>query len=479
MTFRDAPHTTAGHGRPLGEDDVPHVVVVGAGFAGLRAVRALRKAAVRVTLIDRHNYQTFQPLLYQVATAGLNVADVAFPIRGAIRHYRNCSFRRAVVTSVDHDRRIVRLDDGDSLAYDFLIIGGGARAAYFDVPGAEEHAFALYSLADATRLRNHILRCVEVADAHPDRIDRGLLTFVIVGGGPTGVEMAGGLFEVCIGVLRKDFPALRDHTVRVILVERLGSVLSAFGPKSQHYALQALGKRGVHVRFGETVAAVEQHALVLASGERIATSTVIWAAGVQTGTLAGVLGVERSRGGRVVVTPNLSVAGHPDVFVTGDMANASAPDGRPHPQVAQVAIQSGQHAACEVMRRVNRQPPQPFVYKDKGAMATIGRRAAVTELPSGFAITGTLGWLTWLFLHLLYLVGFRNRLSVLLNWAWSYATHERGPRLIFDPEPTGPVGPTSLHVASDGQGLEPTLDVAASASRSAARDVMPSLGKIR
>jgi NADH dehydrogenase len=411
--------------------DVPHVVVIGAGFAGLRAVRALHKAPVRVTLIDRHNIQTFQPLLYQVATAGLNVADVAFPIRGVTRRFANCTFRRGVVDSVDHDSRVVTLADGDAITYDYLIVGAGARAAYFGVPGAETHAFALYSLADATRLRNHILRCFELADAHPELVERGLLTFVVVGAGPTGVEMAGALFEVCEGILRKDFPHLRDHTASVIIVEMLDVVLSAFHAKSQRYALKALRRRGVDVRFGEQVAAVEKHALVLVDGSRIATSTVIWAAGVQTEALAGVLGAERTRGGRVVVGPNLSVAGHPDVFVVGDMANALAPDGRSHPQVAQVAIQSGQHAAHEVVRRINRQPTKPFVYKNKGNMATIGRRSAVAELPHGIRIRGSLGWLSWLFLHLLYLVGFRNRLSVLLNWAWSYVTHERGPRLIF------------------------------------------------
>jgi NADH:ubiquinone reductase (H+-translocating) len=243
--------------------------------------------------------------------------------------------------------------------------------------------------------------------------------------------MAGGLFEVCIGVLRKDYPALHDHTVRVILVERLDVVLSAFRPKSQNYALEALRTRGVDVRFGETVAAVEPDALLLVGGGRIATSTVIWAAGVQTAALAGTVEAEQARGGRVVVTPNLSVEGHPDVFVVGDMANPMGPDGRVYPQVAQVAIQTGQHAAGEVVRGIAGQPAEPFAYTNKGIMATIGRRSAVAELPSGLTITGTFGWLAWLFLHLLYLVGFRNRLSVLLNWAWSYATRERGPRLIF------------------------------------------------
>ena len=354
-----------------------------------------------------------------------------------------------------------------------MIVSGGARAAYFGVPGAEEHAFALYSLADATRLRNHILRCVELADAHPELIERGLLTFVIVGGGPTGVEMAGGLYEVCVGVLRKDFPALRDHTVKVILIEMLDVVLPPFGPRSQKYALETLSNRGVNIRFGEKVAAVQNDALMLASGERIETSTVIWAAGVQAELLATALEAERSSGGRVLVEPNLGVAGHPGVFVAGDMAHAVGPDGNSYPQVAQVAIQSGQHAASEVMRHINGQASQPFVYKNKGIMATIGRRSAVTELPSGIAITGTPGWLSWLLLHLLYLVGFRNRTSVLLNWAWSYVTHERGPRLIFDAD--DPDGTGHLPPALDDQRVGSALN----ASRRAARDVMPSLGKIR
>lgn len=415
----------------MATSDVPHVVVIGAGFAGLRAVRGLHRAPVRVTLIDRHNFQTFQPLLYQVATAGLNVADVAFPIRGVVRRYDNCTFRRGVVASVDHDRQVVQLVDGDVIAYDYLIVGAGARAAYFGVPGAEEHAFALYSLADATRLRNHILRCFELADAHPELIDGGLLTFVVVGAGPTGVEMAGALFEVCEGILRKDFPRLRHHAASVVVVEMLDVVLSAFHPNLQKYALKALRRRGVAVRFGEKVAQVDHDALVLVDGERIATSTVIWAAGVQTETLAAGLGAQQARGGRVMVESNLSVSGHPNVFVVGDMANSLAPDGRSHPQVAQVAIQSGQHAAREVVRHLEGRSSTPFAYKNKGNMATIGRRSAVADLPHGIRIKGSLGWLAWLFLHLLYLVGFRNRLSVLLNWAWSYVTHERGPRLIF------------------------------------------------
>jgi NADH:quinone reductase (non-electrogenic) len=372
-----------------------------------------------------------------VATAGLNAADVAFPIRGATRRYENCSFHHGEVTTIDHDTRVVRLADGDTIAYDYLIVGAAARAAYFDVPGAETHAFALYSLTDATRLRNRILRCIEAADAHPDLIEGGVLTFVVVGGGPTDVEMAGALFEVCQGILRKDFPQLHRHTAHVVLVEMLDTVLPALHATSQQYALKALRRRGVDVRSNEKVAGVEPDGLVLVDGERIPSSTVIWAAGVQTATLADGLGAERCRGGRVSVMGDLALSGHPEVFVIGDMANALAPDGRSLPQIAQVAIQSGEHAARQVVRRLNGEPTEPFTYTDRGTMATIGRRSAVTELPNGIRIRGTLGWLSWLFLHLLYLAGFRNRMSVLLNWAWSYVTHERGPRLIFGPDEPG------------------------------------------
>ena len=319
---------------------MPHVVVIGAGFAGLRAVRALRRAPVTVTLIDRHNFQTFQPLLYQVATAGLNVADVAFPIRGVTRRYENCSFRRGDVASIDHDRRVVRLPDGDTVAYDYLIVGAGARAAYFGVPGAEEHSFALYSLADATRLRNHILRCIELADSHPDLIERGLLTFVVVGAGPTGVEMAGGALRGVPGHRPEGLPeAARPH--RTGDPRRDARRRAAGVPREvTRYALNALrtaawtsdsarGRGGGAGRNG------------VRDGERIATSTVIWAAGVQTETLADVLEAERSRGGRVIVMPDLGVSGRPDVFVAGDMADALATDGRSLPQVVQVAVQSG------------------------------------------------------------------------------------------------------------------------------------------
>lgn len=405
---------------------MPRVVIVGAGFAGSRAARTLHGAPLDVTLVDRNNYQTFQPLLYQVATAALNEADVAFPVRGMLRRLPNCHFRCAEVVGIEE--REVRLSDGETLPYDYLIACPGSRAGYFGVPGAAEHAFALYSLVDATRLRDHILRCFESADAGDDGV---ALTFVVVGGGPTGVEMAGALVEMIDGILRKDFPRLDLRDAHVILVEMLDAVLATFKQRSQRHALKALRSRGVDVRFGEKVAEVTERSISLSSGDRIDARTVIWAAGVQSASLAEALDAETARGGRIVVRPDLSLPGRDNVFVAGDVAHAKDLDGSAYPQVAQVAIQSGEHAARQVLRRIAGEATQPFVYKDKGIMATIGRRSAVAELPSRIRLSGTIGWLAWLFLHLLYLVGFRNRLSVLLNWAWSYVARERGPRLIL------------------------------------------------
>ncbi len=419
----------------------PRVVIIGAGFAGLRAARTLRKASVDVTIVDRHNFQTFQPLLYQVATASLNPSDIAFPVRGVLRRYRNAAFRLATVTGIEDGA--VRLDDGGRLAYDHLIVTAGARAAFFGVPGADEHAFPLYALADATRLRNHVLRCFEAADAHPELVDRGALMFVVVGGGPTGVEIAGALAELFEGVLRKDFPRIDRSQARVVLVEMQDTVLPQFTQASQRHALRALHARGVDVRFGAKVDSVGRDAIDLVGGERIASHTVVWAAGVRSAPIADWLGAEQTRGGRIVVNQDLGIPGRDNVYAAGDVAAAAAPDGTLYPQLGAVAIQTGEHAAKQVLRRIRGKPAEPFVYKDKGMMATIGRRSAVAELsfrpggdprtPRGVRLSGTIGWLAWLFLHLLLLVGFRNRLSVLLNWAWSYVVRERGPRIVFEP----------------------------------------------
>jgi NADH dehydrogenase len=412
------------------------IAIIGAGFGGLNAARELKGAGVEVTLIDRNNYHTFQPLLYQGATSGLNAADVAHPVRGVFWGQRNVTFRNASVTGVDWDDQVLQLDDGDPVPFDGLIIAAGAGTNYFGVPGAAEHTFPLYSLADALTLRNHLLERVEWAAAHPHEADAAL-TRVIVGGGPTGVEVAGALAELVDHVLERDVPELDlEHRSRIVLVELADRLLTPFSPKLSQNARRTLEKRGVEVRLDQQVESVGPDEVCLRGGERVPAETVIWAAGVKANALVDVLGLEQGPGGRIVVDETLGVPDHPNVYAVGDVAVILGEDGRPLPGVAQVAIQSGKHAARQVSRTMGRAGyPQPFHYKDKGIMATIGRRAAVAQFPNGFTLKGTLGWWSWLGLHLVYLIGFRNRLSVMVNWTWNYFTWDRGPRLILRPSP--------------------------------------------
>jgi NADH:ubiquinone reductase (H+-translocating) len=413
----------------------PHVLIVGAGFGGLAVARGLEKAPVEVTLIDRQNYTTFQPLLYQVATSGLNAADVAHPIRGLFHRQRNLHVRRGEVTGVDWDRRVARLADDREVPFDHLVVAVGAVATWFGVPGAPEHATPLYTLDDAVSLRNHVLERFEAADAEPARIDRGELNFVVVGGGPTGVETAGALAELFSVVFRRDYPSLGVGRARVVLVEARDALLAPFHASSQRAALDTLRARRVEVRLDETVAEVTVDHVRFASGEVLPTRTVIWAAGVRAHPLAAALGLPTTRAGRVELDRDLRVVGHPDVWAVGDVA--AAPDHRrggdrgPLPQLAPVAMQSGGHVARQIARLLEGRPTQPFRFRDKGTMATIGRRSAVAELPGRIRLRGTPAWFAWLGLHLLYVAGLRNRLSVLLNWAWGYLTWDRGPRIIL------------------------------------------------
>ncbi len=418
----------------------PHVVIIGAGFGGLAAARNLAEVPVEVTLIDRQNFTTFQPLLYQVATAGLNAADVAHPIRGLFHRQRNLRVRRGEVVGVDWARRVVLLDDeadGEE-PFDHLVIALGAVATYFDVPGAAEHATPLYTLEDAVRVRNHVLERFEAADAEPELIDRGELNFVVVGGGPTGVEMAGALAELFAVVFRRDYPTLPVGRARVVLVEALDSLLGPFHESSRRAALDRLRASQVEVRLGEAVAEVTADHVRLASGEVLPTRTVIWAAGVRANPLAEKLGLPTTRGGRVEVADDLGVPGFEGVWAVGDVAAARDRRGeRPLPQLAPVAMQSGAHVARQIGRLLEGRSTVPFRFRDRGTMATIGRRAAVAELPGRVRLRGTIAWLAWLGLHLLYLAGLRNRLSVLLNWAWAYLRWDRGPRIILQPPPSG------------------------------------------
>ena len=427
--------------------DRPHVVIVGAGFGGLNAAKQLEKQPVDVTLIDRHNYHTFQPLLYQVATSGLNAADVGYVVRGLFRRQRRVFFRKGNVTGVDWESHQVLLEHEDPMSFDYLVVAAGSTTNYFGIEGANDFAFPLYTLEDAITLRNHLLSLYEAADAIPALVDEGALNFVVVGGGPTGVEVAGALAELVDKVLLQDFHDLDVHRTRIMLIEQAPVLLGAFSEHSQQYAKKTLTMRGVEVRTGLAVKRVSADEIELDTGEIVPTRCLVWAAGVQAQSIAGVLGVTQGRGGRITVESDLSIEGHPNAFVVGDVADIDDGAGGRLPQLAQVAIQSGKHAADQILHTIERQPRTSFRYHDKGTMATIGRRAAVAEFPQGLKLTGPIAWLAWLGLHLVYLLGVRNRVSVFVNWAWNYLTWDRGPRLILRPEDL----PQTAHPQADSK----------------------------
>lgn len=414
---------------------MPRVVVVGAGFAGLSAARALAGKPVDVVVVDQHNFHTFLPLLYQVATAGLDPSDVAYPVRAVFGRHGNVTFRHGKVTAVDLAERTLSLADGTSLHYDHLVVATGAAAAFFSVPGAAEHSRPLYTLADARRLRNHLLSTLEMADARPELFDGAAPVFVVVGGGPTGVETAGALVELLEVSLKRDRLRIDPVRTRVVLVDMADKLLTAFRSEAGSYAASTLRGRGVEVRLGAGVAEVAPKGVRLTNGDWIDADAVVWAGGVTVdGTLAGSMDTPHGRGSRVTVEPDLSLEGHPEVSVVGDAAAVPLRPGSDETcaQLAQVAIQSGKHAARQVVARIDGRPTRPFRYRDKGIMATIGRRAAVAQLRVGPVVVGTLGWLMWLGLHLVYLIGFRNRAAVILNWTWRYFRWPSGPRVIVD-----------------------------------------------
>ncbi len=417
------------------------VVVVGAGFAGLSAARALIGEPVEVTVVDQRNFHTFQPLLYEVATAGLDSGDVAYPIRVIFGRAPNVTFRMATVTGVDWDRREVLLAGNRPLPFDSLIVASGATAKFFGIPGASDNSFPLYTLTDARRLRDHLLRRLEDVDAHPDgSASRGALTFVVVGGGPTGVEVAGALAELLDVAVRHDGFRFDRSAGRIVLVDALDRLLTPFRPSAAAYAATTLVGRGVELRLGQLVKSVSADGVALDDGSFIPTRTVVWAGGVTVeNTVAGTIGVPTGPNGRLLVHADLTVDGHDDVYAVGDAAAVPwGPGGGENsicPQVAQVAIQSGHHAAHQILARLAGSPTVPFRYRDKGIMATIGRRAAITQFRSGRVVRGTLGWLSWLGLHLVYLVGFRNKIVVFVNWSWRYLSWGSGPRIIVGEEP--------------------------------------------
>ena len=408
------------------------MVVIGAGFGGLAAAKGLRDVPVDVTLVDANNFHTFQPLLYQVATVGLDVDDVAYPVRAIFRRQRNVTVRMARVTGIDLDRRCVQVDRGRPLPYDFLVIGAGAVSADYGVPGVREHAFPLKFVDDAVRFRRVILERFELAAAKDEPPEEGDLSVVVCGGGPTGVEMAGALRELFSKVMSRDFPRRETSHARVILVEAADRLLGTFSRLSSERALRTLTRRGVDVLLGTGVERITAEGVQLSDGRFLPARTVVWATGVRASPLAGDVDSTRTRAGRLVVEADLSLPGRPEVFAVGDVAAMPDEDGGLLPQVAQPAIQGGRHAARQIACRLSGQASEVFHYHDKGSMATIGRNEAVTELPHGIRLWGFVGWVSWLGLHLLQLMGFRNRANVLVNWAWNYLTYDHGARLLAE-----------------------------------------------
>lgn len=409
-----------------------HVVVIGAGFGGLAVARRLAgrrgRTAVRVTVVDRVNHHTFAPLLYQVATAGLVPQDVGHSVRAIVARWPNVRFRMGEVRAVDWDRRELTLDDG-VLAFDDLVLAAGAVSADYGVPGVAEHAFPLKDLNEAVALRDHVINRFEQA-SHRGFTDAADLTFVVAGGGPTGVEVAGALRELVDKVLVRDFPELDEARVRIVLVERAPHLLAPFPEPSRRYAADVLRARGVEVRLDEAIAEATADHVHLTSGLAIPSRTLVWAAGVRANPLAERLGLPTGPAGRVIVDEHLRVPGLAGVFAIGDVA--AMPDGKGGlaPQLAPAAMQGGTHVAVQILRGTHAGTP-PFRYRDKGSMATIGRNAAVARFPGGIRLRGVAGWLSWLGLHLVMLIGFRNRMSVLMNWAWSYLTYDHAARVVF------------------------------------------------
>jgi len=407
---------------------MPRVVIVGAGFGGLQAARALSNAPVHVTVIDRQNHHLFQPLLYWVATAGLSPADISSPIRGILRKQKNAEVLLAEVTGVDLQQQRVLMGDR-ALPYDYLVLATGAHDNYFGHPKWERYAPGLKSVVDATSIRRKILLAFESAELEndPEKVKK-LLTFVLVGAGPTGVEMAGAIAELAHKALAPDFRHIDTTLTRIVLLEAAPRILGAFPESLARKTQKKLARMGVEVRTNAPVSEIDEHGVVVA-GERIPTKTIIWTAGVSASSAGKWLDAEVDRAGRVKVTSDLSVPGHPNVFVIGDTASATQ-DGKPLPGVAPVAMQGGRYVASVIAHQVmGKQPDKPFHYRDKGNLATVGRSYAIVDAGK-IRLTGFIAWVIWLVVHIYYLIGFRNRLVALFQWAWTYLTYSRSARLI-------------------------------------------------
>ena len=413
--------------------DRPRVLVLGGGFGGLGAVKKLEDADADVVLIDAHDYHTFQPLLYQLATGLLEPSAVGHALRDLVHDQENATVHMTSVTAIDLEKREVQLAEMAPLTYDVLVLALGAEVTFFGTEGAAEHAFPMYTLSDAVRLKDHLLARWEAADKDPSLVDDGALNVVVVGGGPTGVESAGAIAELYRSDFAKDYPEIPQEKARVILVEAGPTVFAMFKPNLQAYATEALQQRTVEVVTGERVASVAPTRVTLKSGESIAAHTLVWGAGLQGNKLVQSLGLDLERGNRIGVGPDLTVTGHPDVYAVGDgAAITDAKTGQVLPQLGSVALQSGEHVGETIARRLKGKEPKPFKYRDKGTMATIGRRAAVVQMLGGRTMKGTKAQLAWGTVHLALLPTNEDRAKAIVDWAGAAFTHQRTGRITVE-----------------------------------------------
>ncbi|HET7367011.1 MAG TPA: NAD(P)/FAD-dependent oxidoreductase [Gaiella sp.] len=411
----------------------PRVVVLGGGFAGVGAVMKLKKADADVVLIDRHDYHTFQPLLYQLATGLLETSAVGHSLRDLVQDQDNATIHKTSVTAIDLDERRVQLEEMAPLTYDYLVLAIGAEVNFFGTDGAAEHAFPMYTLTDAVRLKEHVLGRWEAADKDPSLVEDGALNIVVVGGGPTGVESAGAIAELYRGDLEKDYPKVPQEPARVVLVEAGPEIFSMFKPNLRAYTEEALRKRTVEVITGEVVASVTPTRVTLKSGTEIPAHTLVWGAGLQGNRLVQSLGLELERGNRIGVGPDLAVPGHPEVYAVGDIAAIT--DARTEhalPQLGSVALQSGEHAGETIARRLGGKEPKPFKYRDKGTMATIGRGAAVVQMLGGRTMKGMKAQAAWGAVHLALLPTNEDRAHAVVDWAGAALTHQRTGRITVE-----------------------------------------------
>jgi NADH dehydrogenase len=421
----------------------PKIVIIGGGFGGLAAAKKLKRIDADITLIDRTNYHLFQPMLYQVATASLAPSDISAPIRYVLKNQKNVTVLLAEVIGIDVDKKTVRIDDpAEDISYDYLIVATGARHAYFGHPEWEKFAPGLKGVEDAGEIRRRFLLAFENAEKTSDPAERdAYMTFVIVGGGPTGVELSGALPPIATRALYPDFRNIDTRKTRVILVEGGPRVLPSFPPDLSEVAAKSLNEIGVEVRTNSIVTDIDDHSVTIGD-EKIATRTVFWAAGNQASPLGSMLGAPTDRAGRVLVKEDLSIPGHQEVFVVGDLAYCVRTDGRPVPGVCPAANQEGATAAKNIIHLLRRQPTRPFKYFNRGDLAVIGRSRAIADFGK-IHVTGLIAWVLWLFVHIMYLVGFRNRVIVFIEWAYNYFTYQRGVRVITNSEREGVTVPVT------------------------------------